>query len=197
MTIELISKEQHEFLKKIQKEHPFLTFQNKGYQYIDKTKFTDEDKKAFDKVTTLLKKHITGFYEFNNFVISNKTKEINIRFQYNWTSDDEDAKISFVGVGYITIDELMNGFNDHYNIQSLEYVDDCMSINIRKWDEYMEGAVKANGSKIRKLIQLHIPELYASLRLDFPNPYEHQSKRTKTHFIYVHSGIEYFLKFEK
>ncbi len=86
--------------------------------------------------------------------------------------------------------------SDIYNIQSLEHVASCVGISQYEWDEYMKGAVKANGSKIRKLIKKFIPELYEALELDFYNPFEHHSQRTKTHFIYISSHIEYFLKFE-
>lgn len=82
-----------------------------------------------------------------------------------------------------------------YNISRLDYVCDCTCISIHKWNELTKNSVKANGSKIKKLIKKYLPDLYENLALNFPNPYEHQCTRTKTHFIYVHSGIEYFLKF--
>jgi len=83
-----------------------------------------------------------------------------------------------------------------YDIKRLEYECDCTSISIQKWNRLMEDSVKANGSKIKSLIKKHIPSLYESLALNFYNPYQSNSVRTKTHFIYIHSGIEYFLKFE-
>ena len=70
----------------------------------------------------------------------------------------------------------------------------CASIDINKWKELMNNSVKANGSKIRRMIKKQLPELYNELALQFHNPYEHQSVRTKTHLIYVHSMIEYFFK---
>lgn len=82
----------------------------------------------------------------------------------------------------------------HYNVSSIELECDCTQISKRKWDKLMERSVKANGSQIRKLIKKFLPELYESLALDFYNPYESNSARTKTHYIYVHSGIEYFIK---
>jgi hypothetical protein len=82
-----------------------------------------------------------------------------------------------------------------YSVNGLDYESNCTSINIRKWEKLMQKSVKANGSKIRALIKTHLPDLYEYLALEFFNPYESQSVRTKTHFIYVHSGIEYFLKF--
>jgi hypothetical protein len=73
----------------------------------------------------------------------------------------------------------------------------CCDISELKWDELMNGSKKANGSKIRKLIKNKIPDLYNALALDFNNPYESQSQKTNTHYIYVHSAIEYFLEILK
>ncbi len=75
----------------------------------------------------------------------------------------------------------------------IRLVSDCTSITLKQFDFLMEGAVKANGSKIRKMIKKQIPDLYKSLALEYNNPYESNSQRTPTHYIYVHSGIEYFL----
>ena len=83
--------------------------------------------------------------------------------------------------------------NGIYNKEiELQYT--CDSISLPKWESLMKGSVKANGSKIRMMIKNQIPELYKELGLDFNNPYEHQSIRTKTHLIYIHSMIEYFFK---
>ena len=70
----------------------------------------------------------------------------------------------------------------------------CCDISEFKWDKLMEGAKKANGSKIKGMIKKQLPELYNDLSLNFGNPYEQQSQKTKTHYIYVWSAIEYFLK---
>jgi hypothetical protein len=111
MTIELLTKEEYELLLKIQKEHPILTFQNKGYEYVDKSKFSNEDKDAFDKVTEILKRCIHGFVEFNNFKLHKYNNKPQVRFQYDWTYDDNSPnKIGFTGVGYLFLDELLNGF---------------------------------------------------------------------------------------
>ena len=108
MKIELITREDYEILFNIQKTHPILTFQNEGYQYIDKSKFTEDDKKSFDIITEILSKHIIGFSQFFNFKLTKKTKEILLRFDYNY--GEEDNNMSFTGVGYIFLDELLNGF---------------------------------------------------------------------------------------
>jgi len=109
MTIKLITKNEYDKLLSIQKEHPILTFQNNGFEYIDKSKFPKNDKKAFDFVSQLLHGHVEGFREFNNFKIR-KEGHIALRFQYDWTADSDEEELPFVGVGYLEIDELLNGF---------------------------------------------------------------------------------------
>jgi hypothetical protein len=102
MTIELITPEEHKTLKDIFNNYPKLTFQNNGFEYINKNEFTEEEKNAFETVTSILKKSIIGFRSFNNFRIDSKGN-IKLRLQYAWSE-------SFTGVGYIKLDELLNGF---------------------------------------------------------------------------------------
>lgn len=109
MTITLITQENYETLLELQKRNPVFTFQNKGYEYIDKSKFTNEDKWALATINFILKHSIKGFSVFNNFLYS-KDNELKIRFQYNWSADSEG--ISFIGVGYLFVDELLNGFRE-------------------------------------------------------------------------------------
>lgn len=115
MKIELISKEQHAFLKKMKEKHFILTLQNEGYEYISESNLSDEDKKAIKAIEAILKDHIAGFSKFSNFRLSKNSKEIQIRFQYNWNADADPNESrgksgSFIGVGYILVDELLNGF---------------------------------------------------------------------------------------
>ncbi len=70
----------------------------------------------------------------------------------------------------------------------------CSGITIKEHEKLMNGTTKANGSKIRKLIKKHLPDLAEDLGLNFYNPYESQSRKKDGLFIYVHSAIEYFLK---
>lgn len=122
MTIRLITQEEHETLLNIQKNNPILTFDNNGYEYIDKSKFTNSDKDAFDTVTSILKEAIVGFHEFNNFKISKKTKEIRIRFQYDWSLNlnangyKERIGIPYTGVGYLFVGELLYGFKNQTEV---------------------------------------------------------------------------------
>lgn len=104
MKIELISKDEHSLIEKIYKNFPILTFQNKGFEYINKSKFNEREKEAFDAVTKILKKSVEAFVEFSNFQTTKEGK-IRIRLQYHWDK-------TFIGVGYILLDELLNGFNE-------------------------------------------------------------------------------------
>lgn len=82
---------------------------------------------------------------------------------------------------------------NHYDCK-IKYDCACKDISIDTWNGLMKGAVKANGLKIRRMIKKQLPDLYYTLALEYFNPYEHLCQRTKTHLIYVHSGIEYFLR---
>jgi hypothetical protein len=104
MTIELLSTDEYDTLLRIQKDRPKLTFQNVGYQYIDRSTFSEEDKKADEEVQTILSKHIKDFRKFDNFRVREFSEELVIRFQYHWSA-------VFAGVGYITLRELLNGFD--------------------------------------------------------------------------------------
>lgn len=81
-------------------------------------------------------------------------------------------------------------------IKSLELVSTCVGISSSQWDEYMKGTTKANGRMIRNHIKKHLPELAESLALNFYNPFEYQARKKGGLFVYVHSMIEYFLRYE-
>lgn len=57
----------------------------------------------------------------------------------------------------------------------------------------MKGAKRTNKQKLNNLIKKELPKLYHDLALNFYNPYNYY--KTKTHFILIHSSIEYFIKF--
>jgi len=82
---------------------------------------------------------------------------------------------------------------DIYN-KHIELVGTCSQIVGDEYDMMFQGAKKANGSKIRRMIKRDCPELYEAICLDFYNPFEYQSQRTETHLIYVHSMIDYFFR---
>ena len=58
MKIELITPETYEKLKSIFEQYPALTLQNNGYEYLNKSKFTEDEAKAFSEVSDILKKHV-------------------------------------------------------------------------------------------------------------------------------------------
>lgn len=74
------------------------------------------------------------------------------------------------------------------------YETNCTQISIQKWNALMKGAKKCSYKKLVSRIKKKIPSLYDSLALQFPNPYAEQCQQTKTHFILVHSSIEYFIR---
>ncbi|MCA9495768.1 MAG: hypothetical protein KC589_02405 [Nanoarchaeota archaeon] len=108
MQITLINQEQYNRLKEIQFNYPTLTYQNKGYDYPKTDEWSEDDNKAFKEVEDLLKEHIRGFSKLNHFRISKKG-EIQLRFQYNYNW--RGYGLPFIGVGYIDLKELLNGFN--------------------------------------------------------------------------------------
>lgn len=80
-----------------------------------------------------------------------------------------------------------------YDVSGIDLECNCTQITQWKWDELMQDHVRASKKEINRLVKIHLPDLYDSLCLDFRNPYDYY--RTKTHFILVHSAIEYFIKF--
>ena len=76
----------------------------------------------------------------------------------------------------------------------MEYETNCTQINITKWNALMKGARKCSYKKLVARIKKEIPSLYESLNLNFYNPWEDDCQQTKTHYILVHSGIEYFIR---
>jgi len=111
MTIQLITPEQHETLLNIFKSFPALTLQNKGYETINKSLLSVKELEGIKQVENILKNHIIGFNHFKNFKVRTNG-EVCIRLDYNWTADEENPKHSFSGVGYILVNELLNGFNN-------------------------------------------------------------------------------------
>ena len=117
MTITKITQEEHKFLMESYENYPHLCFQNQGYEYINPNTLDEEDKIRIKEIEVILKKSILGFSKFSNF---RKNRDGNpcIRFQYNWDADSDLAnKTRFIGVGYIKIDELLNGFDKNESVQ--------------------------------------------------------------------------------
>jgi hypothetical protein len=73
----------------------------------------------------------------------------------------------------------------------LEYT--CTNINQDKWNELMKGSKPISYKWLVNKIKRELPDLYKDLCLQYTNPFGEQSKVTKTHYILVHSAIEYFI----
>lgn len=69
----------------------------------------------------------------------------------------------------------------------------CVGITKERWDELMKNTKPMNYKWLVAKIKKHLPELYYSIGLDYPNPWASQCCKTKTHWILVHSAIEYFI----
>lgn len=95
--------EEHEKLKELSKREALQSDNQHNYyhadpQYINSPLKGDED---VAYINSVLKEIIEGFVSFSNFV---QGKTNLIRIQYHWNEN-------FVGVGYILIGELHNGFS--------------------------------------------------------------------------------------
>lgn len=71
----------------------------------------------------------------------------------------------------------------------------CTNINLAQWERWMAGATRADKRTINRLVRLHLPDLYESLRLDLRNPYNFY--KTGRHLILVHSAVEFFLAYRR
>ena len=70
----------------------------------------------------------------------------------------------------------------------------CEGIGMDRWNKLMRGARKASYKRLVSKIKKEMPELYNSLCLNLYNPWENDCMQTKTHYILVHSAIEYFIR---
>lgn len=74
------------------------------------------------------------------------------------------------------------------------YETNCTCVTIDEWNALMKGARRCSYKRLVSRIKNEIPNLYKSLALDYYNPWENDCKQTKTHYILVHSAIEYFIR---
>lgn len=76
----------------------------------------------------------------------------------------------------------------------MEYICNCSQVSIDAWNGLMKGTRPCSGRLLRNKIKKYLPMLYNELCLDFYNPYEEQCRKSKDISVYVHSGIEYFIR---
>lgn len=72
-------------------------------------------------------------------------------------------------------------------------VGSCQTVTFNGWKQLMKGARPLNYEWLKRRVKKHLPTLYNDLALDNYNPYEDKCAVTKTHYILVHSAIEYFI----
>lgn len=114
MTITLITPEIHEELRTIAEEHPELVFQNVGYEYL-RPAVKEAKAEQIARISDILREHVWGFSEFFNFRMSGKDKDVlELRFNYVW-----ERHLQFVGVGYLPVDWLRDGFPDRIEHETI------------------------------------------------------------------------------
>ena len=69
----------------------------------------------------------------------------------------------------------------------------CRDITKQEWDKLMKGRRPMSYKWLKRRIKRSLPHLYDELMLDYYNPFEGDTYRTKTHYILTHSAIEYFI----
>ena len=69
----------------------------------------------------------------------------------------------------------------------------CQDITKQEWDKLMKGRKPMSYQWLKRRIKRSLPHLYDELLLDYYNPFEGDTYRTKTHYILTHSSIEYFI----
>lgn len=67
----------------------------------------------------------------------------------------------------------------------------CVGITQYRWDELMKGATRANKRVVHKLVRDNTNGEFKPF-IELYNPYDYF--KTKTHIIFVHSGIEHFFR---
>lgn len=119
MILTTLEEEDYNKLLDIQKQYPNLTFTHEPYQEWIPSYFTEEDKNALNEVKLIMEKAITGLSKFTNFYYG-KSGILRIRFYYDWSytwNNDVDKipirnGLPFIGVGYLELQDLLNGFKE-------------------------------------------------------------------------------------
>jgi len=91
-------------LKQIQQDNPQLTFQNEGYQYLNR-EIVENHKSQIAEITEILKTTVEDFVRFDNFKIS-KIDEGAIKIRCQCYYDRKNT--GFVGVRYYELEDFKN-----------------------------------------------------------------------------------------
>lgn len=69
----------------------------------------------------------------------------------------------------------------------------CATLTAQECRKRFKYSRRISWEWLKRKIKRELPELYSALSLQFPTLYEAETRSTKTHYIFVHSAIEYFL----
>ena len=70
----------------------------------------------------------------------------------------------------------------------------CLTITTDRRNELMKNSKPIDYKWLVNKIWKEMPKLYNELALQYYNPYAGQCRVTETHYILVHSLIEYFIR---
>ena len=76
----------------------------------------------------------------------------------------------------------------------MTYETNCTLLNMQEWLCLMRRSRRCSYRLLVNRIKKELPHVYDSLALQFPNPYADRCRQTDTHYILVHSAIEYFFR---
>lgn len=74
----------------------------------------------------------------------------------------------------------------------MTYETNCTLLTMQEWLCLMRRSRRCSYRLLVNRIKKELPHVYDSLALQFPNPYADRCRQTDTHYILVHSAIEYF-----
>lgn len=73
------------------------------------------------------------------------------------------------------------------------YETNCTQLSLQELQSLMKNARRCSYQRLVARIRRNLPDFYYQLALEFPNPYADKCRQTKSHYILVHSAIEYFI----
>lgn len=79
----------------------------------------------------------------------------------------------------------------------MKFIGTCYTFSARHVDSLMKGAYKVSYSRLVARVKREYPDLYEEMALNLRNDFEDECCQTRTHYILVWSGINYFFLKDK